>query len=116
MHDLQTFFWNCSHDRIVCIFQLEDELDVADTPVALLTIVTDNATAAVHFSPESVSVVVEDGVFVSDLPFLADAFVLLFGLTYALHLDYLKKLSHTFTFIQKIVMCLDDGKPLKLPC
>lgn len=34
---------------------------------------------------------------------------------YALHLDYPKKLIHMFRFIQKIPMCLNDGKPLTVP-
>ncbi|CAL8298327.1 unnamed protein product [Gadus morhua 'NCC'] len=90
----------------------EDEPDIADTPLALLTVGT---TGHDIFSPNSICVVVEDDVVVSDLPKMTDAFVLLFGLIYALHLDYPKKLIHTFTFIQKILMFLDDNKPLK-PC
>lgn len=50
-----------------------------------------------------------------DIARFAEAYVLLFGLAYALHLDYLKKLVNTFTFIQKVLMGLDDGAPLK-PC
>ncbi|XP_030193447.1 uncharacterized protein LOC115529102 [Gadus morhua] len=90
----------------------EDEPDIADTPLALLTVGT---TGHDIFSPNSICVVVEDDVVVSDLPKMTDAFVLLFGLIYALHLDHPKKLIHTFTFIQKILMFLDDNKPLK-PC
>lgn len=69
----------------------------------------------VHFSPASTAIVVEDNLVISSIPTFADAFALFFGLMYALHLDYPKKLTHTFTFIQKILMGLDDGKPLK-PC
>uniref|UniRef100_A0A3B3QPH9 Uncharacterized protein n=1 Tax=Paramormyrops kingsleyae TaxID=1676925 RepID=A0A3B3QPH9_9TELE len=61
------------------------------------------------------TVVVEDEFVLSNIPTFPEAFVLLFGLMYALHLDYPRKLIHTFTFIQKILMGLDDGKPLK-PC
>lgn len=92
-----------------------DEPGISDTPVALVTAVTDDTADAVHFSPANISIVVEDSVVMSDIPNLADAFALLFGWIYALHLDYPKKLIHTFTFIQKILMGLDDGKPLK-PC
>uniref|UniRef100_A0A8P4KEN1 Uncharacterized protein n=1 Tax=Dicentrarchus labrax TaxID=13489 RepID=A0A8P4KEN1_DICLA len=92
-----------------------DEPGIIDTPVALVTVVTEDTADPVHFSPASMSIVVEDDVVMSDIPNLADAFALLFGLMYALHLNYPKKLIHTFTFIQKILMGLDDGKPLK-PC
>uniref|UniRef100_A0A668UQS2 Uncharacterized protein n=1 Tax=Oreochromis aureus TaxID=47969 RepID=A0A668UQS2_OREAU len=88
-----------------------------DTPVALLTVVTDGAsqTSPVHFTSSSMAVVVEGDLVLRDIPGFSDAFALLFGLIYALHLDYPRKLVHTFTFVQKIFMGLDDGKPLK-PC
>lgn len=92
-----------------------DEPAITDTPVALVTVVTENTTSPVHFSPASTAIVVEDDLVMSDIPRLADAFALLFGLMYALHLDYPRKLINTFTFIQKVLMGLDDGKPLK-PC
>lgn len=89
------------------------EPDITDTPVALVGVITESTTCLVHFSPTSTAIVVEDELVMSDIPRLADAFALLFGLMYALHLDYPKKLIHTFTFIQKVLMGLDDGKPLK---
>lgn len=99
----------------VCILQWEDDPDIEDTPVALLSVAVDNPTGTIQFNPDSISVVIEDGIVVRGLPRLADALLLLFGLFYALHLDYPKKLIHTFTFVKKILLCLDDKRPLK-PC
>lgn len=101
----------------LCIFQVDEsgEPDITDTPVALVTVVTESTTSPVHFSPASTAIVVEDDLVMSDIPRLAEAFALLFGLMYTLHLDYPRKLIHTFPFIQKVLMGLDDGKPLK-PC
>lgn len=96
------------------VLQGEDEVEITDTQLALLSVVPDSI-GSISFSPENISIVIEDEVVISELPRLADAFVVLFGLIYALHLDYPKKLTHTFTFIQKVLMCLDDNKPLK-PC
>ncbi|XP_056610178.1 uncharacterized protein LOC130427138 isoform X3 [Triplophysa dalaica] len=90
-----------------------DGPDLTDTPVALLTVVTDDPTDAALFSPESISIVVEDEILVSGPTNLADSFLLLFGYIYALDLQYPKNLELTFTFVQKVVMCLDDNKPLK---
>uniref|UniRef100_A0A1A8FMQ8 Si:ch211-155i14.1 n=1 Tax=Nothobranchius korthausae TaxID=1143690 RepID=A0A1A8FMQ8_9TELE len=92
-----------------------DEMNLTDTPVALLTVVADGAaeTSPVHFSPSSMAVVVEGDLVIRDIARFADAYALLFGLIYALHLDYPRKLVHTFTFVQKVFMGLDDGKPLK---
>lgn len=74
-----------------------------------------NPTGTIQLNPDSIFVVIEDGIVVRSLPRLADALLLLFGLIYALHLDYPKKLIHTFTFVQKTLLCLDDNRPLK-PC
>ncbi|XP_054592953.1 uncharacterized protein [Nothobranchius furzeri] len=92
-----------------------DETNLTDTPVALLTVVADGSaeTSPVHFSPSSMAVVVEGDLVIRDIARFADAYALLFGLIYALHLDYPRKLVHTFTFVQKVFMGLDDGKPLK---
>ncbi|XDV25460.1 hypothetical protein PO909_029376 [Leuciscus waleckii] len=88
--------------------------NITGTPLALVMEVTEN-TGPVCFNPARTAVVVEDEFVLSDIPTFPEAFVLLFGLMYALHLDYPRKLIHTFTFIQKMLMGLDDGKPLK-PC
>ncbi|XP_052427652.1 uncharacterized protein LOC127969641 [Carassius gibelio] len=87
--------------------------DLTDTPVALLTVVTDDTINAALFSPESICIVMEDEILVSGPTTLADSFLLLFGYVYALDLQYPKNLELTFTFIQKVVMCLEDNKPLK---
>lgn len=100
-----------------CIFQAEesDEPDISDTPVGLVTVVNESntTTSPVHFSQASIALVVEDDVVMRDIPWLAEAYALMFGLMYALHLDYPSYLLHTFTFIQKVLMGLDDFKPLK---
>ncbi|XP_076737151.1 uncharacterized protein LOC143415677 [Maylandia zebra] len=90
-----------------------DGPDLTDTPVALLTVVTDDTTDSALFSPESICIVVEDEILVNGPTNLAESFLLLFGYIYALDLQYPKKLELTFTFIQKVVMCLEDNKPLK---
>lgn len=96
----------------ICIFQAEesDQPDITDTPVALVMVVTESTTSPVHFGPASTAIVVEEDLVMSDIPRLADAFALLFGLMYALHLDYPRKVTHTFAFIQKVLMGLDDGE------
>lgn len=83
--------------------------------MAVLSIVTDDTTGAALFSPESISVVVEDEILVSGPTSLADSFILLFGYIYALDPQYSKELELTFTFIQKVVMCLEENKSLKGP-
>uniref|UniRef100_A0A8P4KAB6 Uncharacterized protein n=1 Tax=Dicentrarchus labrax TaxID=13489 RepID=A0A8P4KAB6_DICLA len=102
--DASKFFRTCNS---------ADGPDLTDTPVALLTVATDDTTDAALFSPESICIVVEDEILVGGPTNLADSFLLLFGYVYALDLQYPKNLELTFTFIQKVVMCLEDNKPLK---
>ncbi|KAI9536036.1 hypothetical protein NQZ68_038097 [Dissostichus eleginoides] len=92
-----------------------DRPDITNTPVAIVSMVTEGTPSQVDLSPASTAILVEGGFVISNIPRMADSFALLFGLMYVLHLDYPKKLINTFTFIQKVLMGLDDGKPLK-PC
>ncbi|KAK5888956.1 hypothetical protein CesoFtcFv8_015004 [Champsocephalus esox] len=66
------------------------------------------STDTTLFCPESTTVVIE-GNGVIQLPTLAAAFILLFALTFALHLSYPKDLVNTFDFTQKVLMGLDEG-------
>lgn len=84
-----------------------DEPDLGDASVALLTVVSDNVSSPVHYNPVKVSVILEGDVVVN-LPRLADAFLVMFGLIYALHLSYPKGLTNTFEFTQKILLGLED--------
>lgn len=85
-----------------------DEPDMDDMSLGLL-VVTATSTDASFFSPEKIAVVLEGNI-VFNFPTLADGFVMLFALTYTLHLSYPKELPNTFDFLQKVLMCLEDGK------
>lgn len=53
--------------------------------------------------PENIEVIVE-GTLIIDMTTLADGYIILFELVYALHLQFLQKLAHTFDFLQKVLM------------
>lgn len=74
-----------------------DKPDIANTPVAVVMVVTESTASPIHFSPENTAIVVKDELVLSDIFKLANTFALLFGLLYALHLDNPRKLIHTFT-------------------
>uniref|UniRef100_A0A3P8SKE1 Uncharacterized protein n=1 Tax=Amphiprion percula TaxID=161767 RepID=A0A3P8SKE1_AMPPE len=59
-----------------------DGPDLTETPVALLTVVTDDTADAALFSPESIFIVMEDEILVSGPTNLADSFLVLFGYIY----------------------------------
>ena len=84
-----------------------DDPDTEGIAVGLLMIRA-RSTDTTLFCPESIAVVIE-GNGVMELPTLADAFILLFALTFALHLSYPKDLANTFDFTQKVLMGLDEG-------
>ncbi|KAF3851462.1 hypothetical protein F7725_013234 [Dissostichus mawsoni] len=88
-----------------------DRPDITNTPVAIVSVVTEGTPS----QSGSTAILVEGDFVISNIPRMADSFALLFGLMYVLHLDYPKKLINTFIFIQKVLMGLDGGKPLK-PC
>ncbi|KAK7160725.1 hypothetical protein R3I93_008404 [Phoxinus phoxinus] len=57
-----------------------DEPDIADSAVALVSMVNGDSTSTVQFDPAGIAIVLEGD---------------MFGLIYALHLNYPKELTHT---------------------
>ncbi|GLD62148.1 uncharacterized protein AKAME5_001389700 [Lates japonicus] len=49
----------------------EDEMEITDTQLALLSVVPDS-TGSISFSPENISIVIEDEVVMSELPSVQD--------------------------------------------
>ncbi|XP_065119721.1 uncharacterized protein [Paramisgurnus dabryanus] len=85
-----------------------DEPDIDDVPLGLL-LINENSADASFFCPKRIGVVLEGNIVIeSSTP--ADAFIIVFALTYTLHLNYPKELLNTFDFIQKVLMGLEDGK------
>lgn len=61
-------------------------------------------------SPKNIKVVIDGTEVLNEVPSLATAVAMFFGLVYALNIQYPKKLRYTFEFIQKILMGLDEKK------
>ncbi|KAI7807092.1 uncharacterized protein LOC130557465 [Triplophysa rosa] len=99
--DVSGFFRTCT--------DISDEPLLLDVAVVLLTVVTENDRSPVHFQPVKISVVIESEIVVS-LSRFADAFLVMCGLIYALHLSYPRGLTNTFEFTQKNVLGLEGGK------
>uniref|UniRef100_A0AAV2JFV4 Uncharacterized protein n=1 Tax=Knipowitschia caucasica TaxID=637954 RepID=A0AAV2JFV4_KNICA len=59
-----------------------------------------------QLNPSRVSIVLEGSVVMEELANLPQAFCVLFGLIYALHLDYPKCMKSTFHFIQQVMLNL----------
>lgn len=91
-------------------FYFQEESEAHEGAVALVAVANDEAVlAGVPFETCHVSIVLEDQVVMCHRSW-PDSLVILFGLIYALHLSYPKKLSGFFEFIQVILLNLDDGR------
>ncbi|RVE55386.1 hypothetical protein OJAV_G00236880 [Oryzias javanicus] len=91
--------------------RFSDGPDLSDTAVALLSAVLGDTPDVAVFCPESIFIIVENE-HSSVVPQIWLT-LLLFGYVYALDLQYPQKMELAMTFIQKVVMCLEDNKPLK---
>lgn len=85
-----------------------DRPDISEVPLGLL-LIRANSSDATFFCPEKAAVLVE-GNMIFVFTTLADAFLVIFGLTYALHLSYPTCLANIFDFIQNILIGLEGGK------
>ncbi|XP_049329573.1 uncharacterized protein LOC125801118 isoform X1 [Astyanax mexicanus] len=72
------------------------------TPVGLLCVDQEQP----QLNPSKVGIILEGNVVMEDLANLPQAFCLLFGLIYALHLDYPKVMKNSFCFIQQVMLKL----------
>ena len=63
-------------------------------------------TLAFHHNTTSVDITLEGNV-IMDVENLPQAMCNIFGLTYALHLNYPKSMKNTFDFIQQVLLNLD---------
>ncbi|KAG5848630.1 hypothetical protein ANANG_G00100660 [Anguilla anguilla] len=77
----------------------------AQVSVGVLTVIREDVPISpnhLHRDPVSTAIIVEGGIVMDNLQNLPQALCLLFGLSYALHLDYPKAMKNTFSFIQRV--------------
>ncbi|XP_072568838.1 uncharacterized protein [Paramormyrops kingsleyae] len=78
--------------------------------VGVLTVVSEDSphegASSVDLQPISTAIILEGGIVMDRIKNLPQAVCLLFGLTYALHLDYPQCLANTLNFIQTVMLGL----------
>lgn len=98
-------------------FAVDDEDAYKRIPIGILAIHHDGV-AQHPLNPSSLGVVLEGNVVMDNINNLPQAMCLLFGLTYALHLNYPKCMVNTFQFVQQVFLGLGrkelKGKVLTL--
>ncbi|XP_039465009.1 uncharacterized protein LOC120438642 [Oreochromis aureus] len=88
----------------------KDEIEFYEATIALVADVDEEEVpGGVPFSPRQVFIVLEDQVVMTHHSW-TDALVCLFGLIYALHLNYPEKCTGFFEFIQVVLLKLDDER------
>lgn len=60
--------------------------------------------------PKDIKIVIEGTEVLNELPSVATAFAMVFGIIFTLNLKYPKRLQFTFEFVQKVLMELDGKK------
>lgn len=79
--------------------------------VGVLTVVSEDSPhegpSSVDLQPISTAIILEGGIVMDRIKNLPQAVCLLFGLTYALYLDYPKCMANTLNFIQTVMLGLE---------
>ncbi|XP_077950741.1 uncharacterized protein LOC120832503 [Gasterosteus aculeatus] len=96
-------------------FESDDEDSFCDPDIGILLIEREGAvlTSSQHLRPASLEIIIEGEVVMDSIQDLPKAMCLVFGLMYALHLNYPKTMKLTFQFIQQVLLLLvhTDLKP-----
>lgn len=77
-------------------------------PVGILTVYKDDG-AATPTTVQDFALVLEGAIVLHDLPDLASAFAYLFGLLYAMNMEYPKSMRYTFEAVQCVFFDLGSG-------
>ncbi|XP_023815492.1 uncharacterized protein LOC110014540 isoform X1 [Oryzias latipes] len=96
--DSSAFFRTCS--------DVTDKDSYSETSVGILCLGQENT----QLNPSRVGIILEGSVVMDELSNLPQAFCVLFGLIYALHLDYPKCMKNTFNFIQQVMLKLGKSE------
>lgn len=64
------------------------------------------SSSSLHLSPASLKIIIEGKVVMDNIEDLPKAMRILFGLVYALHLDYPKSMKLTFQFIPSLLLTM----------
>ncbi|KAJ8390314.1 hypothetical protein AAFF_G00108830 [Aldrovandia affinis] len=77
--------------------------------IGIVTVLEDDVAPTSLSSIQNVAVVLEEKIVLTDLPDLPTAFACLFGLLFALNIDYPKELKYTFEVLETIFMELSTN-------
>lgn len=85
-----------------------DDRQTKGVKMGILTVLVDDAPTSLP-TVNSIAIVLEEAIVLTDLPDLPTAFAYLFGLLYALNMEFPKEDRYTFEAIQHIFMELSTS-------
>lgn len=89
----------------------DDDNSFRHMEIGILLVEREGAVlSSLHLSPASVKIIIEGAVVMDNIEDLPKAMCLLFGLSYALHLNYPKSMTLTFQFIQQVLLTLGHSE------
>ena len=86
-----------------------DDRQTVGAKMAVLTVIADAGAPTSFQTVTNYAVVLGEAIVLTDLPDLPTAFAFLFGLLYALNIEFPKELRYTFETIQHIFMGLSTS-------
>ncbi|XP_029372542.1 uncharacterized protein LOC115052529 [Echeneis naucrates] len=99
--DENTDFFKTCFDR--------EDPGMSHIPIGIMTIVPEDkpmSLDSLHLQSSGTAIILEGRIVMDGLENLPHAMCLLFGLTYALNLEYPQQLKNTFDFIQRVLLSL----------
>ncbi|KAG8010355.1 hypothetical protein GBF38_014637, partial [Nibea albiflora] len=110
---LPVFLCDDGSDFFKVCFDSDATLDFTQVPVGVVTVIPEESQQpgpnALHLEPSSIGIILEGNLVMDEIESHAQAICLIFGLIYALHLDYPQSLKNTFNFIQRVMLNLGVG-------
>lgn len=98
---------SCPHLLRFCVCVQENEADELEQ--ATMAIFVTGKEDPFH-PPKDIKIVIDGTQVLNEVPSVATAVAMFFGLTYALNLKYPKNLQYTLEFVQKVLMELGGKK------
>ncbi|XP_033934346.1 uncharacterized protein, partial [Pseudochaenichthys georgianus] len=92
-----------------CLDTDPEEKQTAGVKMGVLTVLVDDGGPTPSQMVNRIAVVLEETIVLSDLPDIPTAFAYLFGLLYALNIEFPKEHKYTFETVQHIIMGLSTS-------
>ncbi|XP_056606334.1 uncharacterized protein LOC130424571 [Triplophysa dalaica] len=109
LHGLPLLLGEDPTDFYNTCFDCDDEEGLSSISIGILTVIPEDCESipySLHLDAASIALILEGKIVMDNLGNLPQAMCILFGLIYALNLEYPPVLKNTFDFIQRVLLSL----------